>query len=208
MHFSNICFIIVIELVFDYDYMGDFMRKRLYVDLDGTVARFHDEPNYLSKMYNKGFFINLKPFENVVEGIRYFIKQNPSFEVSVLSTVVSGYYCQEEKLMWVQRYLPEIHSVILVPEGKSKDEFVCDLTCNDILLDDYNVNLLHWKKAGGKAVKLVNNINNMGRIGRKWQGDTVSYNDSPNDIAGKLYELFTYNQLNLFDMTPSRLVLH
>ena len=34
-------------------------RKRLFIDMDGTVARFHDEVDYLERMFEK---ISLKTF--------------------------------------------------------------------------------------------------------------------------------------------------
>lgn len=37
-------------------------KSRLFIDLDGTVARFYDaSPNYLEQMYEKGYFRNLQP---------------------------------------------------------------------------------------------------------------------------------------------------
>lgn len=42
-------------------------KKRLLVDMDGTLARFHDQANYLERMFEKDFFRELEPFENMVE---------------------------------------------------------------------------------------------------------------------------------------------
>lgn len=41
-------------------------KIRIFVDMDGTLARFHDENLYLERMFEKGFFRDLKPFENAV----------------------------------------------------------------------------------------------------------------------------------------------
>lgn len=176
------------------------MRNRLYIDLDGTVARFHDEPHYLTRMYDKGFFENLLPFENVIEGIKYFIDNNPGTEVSVLTSLINGFYCQKEKLLWVKHYLPEIGSVIFVPEGMDKADFIPMLTKSDVLLDDYNHNLRKWENAGGKAVKLVNNINHLGKVGRKWAGDILYYENEPMIIAEKLKSAFYNRQISFFDV--------
>ena len=32
---------------------------RIFVDMDGTLARFHDEVGYLERMFEKGFFSGL-----------------------------------------------------------------------------------------------------------------------------------------------------
>lgn len=47
-------------------------KIRIFVDMDGTLARFHDENLYLERMFEKGFFRDLKPFENAVSAIKEF----------------------------------------------------------------------------------------------------------------------------------------
>ncbi len=41
----------------------------LFVDMDGTLARFHDEVQYLERMFEKGFFLGLKPFGEAVRAV-------------------------------------------------------------------------------------------------------------------------------------------
>ena len=47
-------------------------KKRLLVDMDGTLARFHDQANYLERMFEKDFFRELEPLEKMVEGVRQY----------------------------------------------------------------------------------------------------------------------------------------
>ena len=85
-------------------------KSRLFIDLDGTVARFYDaSPNYLEEMYEKGYFRNLQPYENMTEGIKLFMEQHKDVEVFALSAKVNGEppYCEAEKQEWLDEYLPE-----------------------------------------------------------------------------------------------------
>ena len=46
------------------------MAKRIYIDMDGTLCRFHDaEHKYIEQMWEKGFYANLQPFEEFVKAI-------------------------------------------------------------------------------------------------------------------------------------------
>ena len=39
------------------------MKKRLFVDMDGTVARFYEDNLCLEKMYEAEFFSTLLPYQ-------------------------------------------------------------------------------------------------------------------------------------------------
>lgn len=145
--------------------------KRLYVDMDGTLARFHDEVKCLERMYEKEFFLNLKPFWSIVNAIEYLASEG-EVEVYILSSCVSD-LCREEKRKWLKEYLPHIPECryILVPVGCNKSLYIGHpITEDDVLLDDYNRNLEEWQAAGGRSIKLVNNINHKGLFGPLWQG--------------------------------------
>ena len=160
-------------------------KKRLFVDMDGTLARFHDEVRYLERMYEDGFFLQLNPFLSVVEAVDE-LALNPDLEVYILSSCVTE-KCKEEKLAWVNRYLSNIPSdrCVLVDVGCNKALcFGRPLSANDYLLDDYNVNLGDWQAAGGHAIKLVNNINHKGMFGPLWKGECCY----EADVAEKIKE--------------------
>lgn len=80
-------------------------KKRLLVDMDGTLARFHDQANYLERMFEKDFFRELEPFANMVEGVRQFMQDHPDIEVFIVSARVIGEppYCEVEKNAWLDR---------------------------------------------------------------------------------------------------------
>lgn len=149
------------------------MNKTLYVDMDGTMCRFHDEPEYLRRMKTeKDFFFKLKAFDFAVEGIRRLIIKKET-KVKILSTTL-GKSCSADKMRWLGEHIPELsqEDVLLVPSGKEKTEYVIDKQ-NAVLLDDYNKNLENAKKEGLFCIKAVNNINDKGRVGEKWQGARV-----------------------------------
>lgn len=140
---------------------------RLFVDMDGTLARFHDEVQYLERMFEKGFFLGLKPFEEAVEAINSLAAADNDCEVFILSAAIDGEppYCRDidrEHRIFTQTGVPKIE---YIPGGVSE---------SDILWDDYNKNLEEWQAAGGTAVKCHNNINHKGLIGTLWQGALVS----------------------------------
>lgn len=157
-----------------------------YVDMDGTIARFYDEMNYLEKMYEKGFFRGLAAFQNVVEAIQDLVKNGE--EVHVLTSVIESDYCKSEKDQWLDEYLPCIpkENRHYVGYGISKAHCGIIVDENAILLDDYNKNLEEWRRAGGTAVKLINNVNNLGRIGPLWNGYSIRYDEPHQHIITKL----------------------
>lgn len=172
-------------------------KRRLFLDMDGTLAKFHDQANYLERMFEEGFFRGLEPFENMVEGVRQFIQDHPDVEVFILSAKVLGEppYCEAEKNAWLDQYLPEIDLAhrIYTDTGKSKAEYVPGgVGKNDFLVDDYNKGLNFWLFDGGSAIKCHNNINQHGlgayggSAGRLWTGDMVHTDDTPAMISAEL----------------------
>lgn len=145
--------------------------KRLFVDMDGTLAEFHPVDT-METLYEQGYFAQLAPHENVVNGIKTFMKENPETEVFILSSVLTDSpYAQTEKNEWLDRYLSEIsmENRIFASCGSAKNEFVPGgVRENDVLLDDYSKNLHEWP---GKSLKLMNGIN--GTKG-SFQGEKIS----------------------------------
>ena len=65
------------------------MAKRIYIDMDGTLCRFHDaEHKYIEQMWEKGFYINLQPFEEFVKAVSLCIDRNADTEFFILSAVL------------------------------------------------------------------------------------------------------------------------
>lgn len=166
------------------------MTKRVYIDMDGTLCRFHDaEHQYIEQMWEEGFYLNLQPFEKFLEAVSLCIDRNPDTEFFILSAVLETEppFVEDEKCEWLHRFLPQIkdEQMIFVPAGTDKSAFIGEIDKGCFLIDDYNKNLIQWQKSGGTAIKFINNINNRGlgayggEKGRLWDGLSVRYDDAP-----------------------------
>ncbi len=157
------------------------------VDEDGAVQ--------IEKMYERDFFEELEPFQNMVEMVKKIDEGcRNHFEVFVLSAVdcSEGRGFVEQKNAWIDKYLPHIDKEHrMYPEiGMSKVAVIPGgVKATDILIDDYNKNLREWEEVGGKAVKCINNVNHQG-IGRfggdkglLWDGDVLSYDEEPDVLV-------------------------
>lgn len=182
-------------------------KPRLFVDMDGTIARFHDEINYLEQMYEPGFFRRLKPFENSLDGIRQFIAGNTGYDVYILSAAISE-QCEAEKQDWLNEHLPEIDTAhrIFVSPVESKFEALPKLRSTDILFDDYNKNLEEWQAHGGTAVKCKNNINHKGLHGELWEGRLIDIADTPESISEQLHNIVNEpnNKITVLVVEPGK----
>lgn len=177
-------------------------NPRLFVDMDGTIAEFQ-VISQLEKLYEKGYFLKLKPIENVLDAIKMIIRENPEIEVYVISSVLSdSKYALEEKNKWLDKYLPEIDPAhrIFPPCGEDKKNYVIGgVRKTDFLLDDYTKNLILWQPPA-KAIKLLNGINHT--IGT-WKGNRVSFEKSPQRLASDI-RLIVKQNLHIYDERPNQ----
>lgn len=186
------------------------MKKRLFLDMDGTLARFHDvDKHFIEAMWQPGFYTGLKPFENMVEGVKQFIKKHSDVEVYVLSAVLETEppFAEAEKNEWLNRFLPEIppERRIFTRAGENKAEALGSIGPNDYLVDDYNKNLVEFEAAGAHSIKFRNDVNHQGRgayggeAGPLWSGNIVSYDSSPSLICDSLVSMICEKQKSLKD---------
>ena len=175
------------------------MQKALFIDIDGTLARFHDaDKTFIEAMWTPGFYISLKPFENLVAAVKLFIEKNPDVEVYVLSAVLDTEppFVVDEKNKWLDIFLPEIDREhrIFTRAGEDKSAYLDMQGHECYLLDDYNKNLYEFEHAGGSGIKFHNDVNHRGlgafggSRGNLWQGDIVHFSDSPEKICSDLKE--------------------
>ena len=167
------------------------MNTKIFIDMDGTLYRFHDEILYdgevqLEKMYEENFFKRLKPFSRMIDAVNE-LHDNLKYEIYFISAV-NEKDIELQKLFVLKRDFPWIDDEhCLFPFcGSNKGEFVeyyfeHELTPNDILIDDYNKNLEDWSKRNGSSIKFVNNINHKGKgkyggdVGNIWNHDLIRY---------------------------------
>ena len=179
----------------DSDYMvaralneTEHVKIRLNLDLDGTAAVFQ-KVDTLETLYEKGYFLNLEPNQNVVDAIRLIIHNYPEIEVYVMSSVLSdSKYALSEKNQWIDKYLPEIDEKhrIFPPCGENKLDYIPGgVRDTDLLLDDYTHNLTLWEPPA-RGIKLLNGINH---TRESWHGNRLRYDKSPEELAENIVEI-------------------
>lgn len=158
------------------------MDKLIFFDMDGTLARFYEKPNYLEQMYEKGFFFGLKPYKLVeqLNNDNHLDWNN----IYIISACVGTDYCRAEKVAWCQHYLPKLplHHILLCDVGENKAEMVGDHlgdATDDIecwLVDDYSKNICEWEMYAPtfNAIKFKNGINN--KSGRNYDKVVRTWN--------------------------------
>lgn len=175
----------------------DSEKKRLFVDLDGTVAEFK-HVDTLEVLYEEGYFRNLKPIPNMIKAVKFFLEKYPEIEVFSLSSVLTdSKYALEEKNAWIDEHLPEIdrNHRLYPPCGSSKKEYVLDklryIGKNDYLVDDYTQNLLDWEPPA-KGIKLLNGINHTNQT---WKGNMLSVAKKPSALAQDICEVMSGREI-------------
>lgn len=165
------------------------MSKRIFIDMDGTLCRFHDiEHKYIEQMWEPGFYLNLRPFEEFINAVSLCIDRNPDTEFFILSAVLDTEppFAEAEKREWLHKFLPQITNghMLFVPAGTDKAALIPDMGADCVLIDDYNKNLSEWRQSGGTAIKFINDVNDRGlgayggEKGNIWDGLRVRHDES------------------------------
>ena len=144
--------------------------KRLFIDLDGTVAKFNVR-NALERFdKEKGFFAKLGAYVNI-EVINELAKTNKVFVISASPNEQAD----KDKLVWLGKFLPNVNSANItlcrLGENKAKiieNKYQMTIDNNCYLLDDFSKNLFEWCACGGRGIKRLTSVadNSTG----KWQG--------------------------------------
>lgn len=157
-------------------------KTNLFVDMDGVLAEYH--PQTVDHMHNKGFFLNRPVVLNMVRFVRLLINTG-AYNVYILSSVIDSPYCVPEKAKWLDEHLPEIgeENRLFVPYGEVKADYVREHVSlahkKNILLDDYNNNLVKWDLPNALPIKVLNGLNS--RTG-SWEdsgGYAIKAEDEP-----------------------------
>jgi len=133
--------------------------KIIFVDMDGVLAQFQEEPNCVERFATEPlFFVGLKPIVHNLQAVRKLIASGK--KVKVLSASPNA-NADRDKHYWLDFYLPELkrEDRIIVRNSDSKAEYMGDLgKC--VLIDDYSGNLVPVALNGGTAIKVVNDYDN------------------------------------------------
>lgn len=166
------------------------MLKRVFFDMDGTVARFYSEAGCVENYAQPGFFSRLEPYRSMLTLIRMLSEHAGEVVVYGLS-VVPNEVAAKEKRVWLKTQLMGAADprLLVLPRGDSKPGFVKrlfeleSLSDSDILIDDYSSNLVSWSAAGGTGIKALNELNGRGWNGTNYNGPTLDVQGDP----GRMY---------------------
>jgi len=146
---------------------------KLFLDLDGTLAKFNNKRNALKRFESeKGFFANLKPYK-YIESVNELAKSG-NVEVYIISATPND-QADQDKMIWINNFLKDIkkENICFSRIGENKAQIIenklnitIDKTC--ILLDDYTKNLNEWESLNGIGIKrLTTKADNSRKL---WKG--------------------------------------
>ena len=144
--------------------------NKIFLDLDGTLARFN-VPNALERFdKEEGFFARLKAYKDI-EVVNELAKTNKLFIISASPNEQAD----KDKMIWINKYLPniDVKNITICRLGQNKAKIIQDkynITINDkcYLLDDYTKNLNEWENFGGKGIKRLTTVSDNST--KKWKG--------------------------------------
>ena len=150
--------------------------KKLFLDMDGTIAMFNSKRNALKRFDNeKGFFQTLKPFVNI-NVINEMIKKG-NVEIYVISASPNE-QADIDKMVWLNTYLPNLSQINIcfcrLGQNKAKvikDKLNIDIDNNCYLLDDYTKNLIEWNNCKGIGIKRLTSLADNSR--KIWKGLSI-----------------------------------
>jgi len=147
--------------------------NKIFLDLDGTLARFN-VPNALERFdKEEGFFANLLAYKGI-EIVNELAKNNNLFIISASPNEQAD----KDKMIWLTKYLPNINveNITICRLGQNKAKIIQDkynITINKqcYLLDDYTKNLNEWENVGGIGIKRLTTVSDNSR--KLWKGQTL-----------------------------------
>lgn len=161
----------------------------VFVDMDGVIFVYEkdhyegENPKYKQKNY----FANRPVDENAIRVLKSFCESDDIANVYILSSAVMVYGSKDdnervanEKRDSIRTHIPwfpEDHVIITTEHSKVETvrKFLGrDLARDDVMLDDYNKNLIEWEENGGTAIKYVNGINSESEMFPNICGDMMT----------------------------------
>lgn len=155
---------------------------KLYVDMLGVLCK-RNKIHYLEDIYQTGYFKNMDPISNVVDGIKkFFTFPQNEIEVFIILPCIDSKYAKQDLNEWIDNHIPEVdeeHRIFINYKDDMVDTIIKinqGLDKTSILLDDYSDDLTRWDKQGGIAIKLISSISHKTK---QWSGSTIDHSLSP-----------------------------
>ena len=144
--------------------------KRIFLDLDGTLARFNVRNALARFETEKGFFAKLLAYKGI-ETINEMAKAGNLYIISASPNM----YTDLDKKTWIKKYLPNMPSqnILLCRLGVNKARYIenklnIKIDKNCYLLDDYTKNLNEWEENNGTGIKRITSVSDNST--KKWKG--------------------------------------
>ena len=129
--------------------------KKIFLDMDGTIAKFNVKNALERFAVEEGFFAKLGAYKNIEEinemakgGNVYIISASPNIQAD------------NDKMKWLDKYLFNLpkENIVFCRLGENKAEIIkmklgFEISEETILVDDYTKNLNEWEEQGGTGIK-------------------------------------------------------
>lgn len=165
---------------------------KLFLDMDGTLAKFNSQRNALERFRTeKGFFANLKPFK-YIEFVNELIGCG-KVAVFIISASPNE-QADKDKLTWLNTYLPNliIDNICFCRIGTNKAKEIkrqlnIDINENCLLLDDFTNNLIEWENSKGIGIKRITSLAN--NKSKRWKGFSINSLKDLSKIVEEIAEM-------------------
>ena len=181
--------------------------KTFWIDMDGVLAVYRRkdykcaDPKFLH--LGEHYFRNLKPIEKMVETVANLDKECKKTGKGKVIILTGIHYVNDALLLehvtdkadWLKQYLPslDLDTQFLATTGDKGQSAIifkrAPITADDILVDDFNMNLVSWEDHDGTAVKYLNGNNNA----KTFSGEKMSRNFTSDDCYDYLKGLIEDN---------------
>lgn len=166
-----------------------------WFDMDGVMAVYNREdyrdanPQYLKEGYYKG----LQPDKYIKRLIEY-LNRRADCDVYILTKVSPmsdvRWYQVSDKLDWLHKHFPFLDDTQFFYTIGDKDVLARavlrrNLNSGDVLMDDYNPNLIGWENSGGSSIKYLNGLNNPESFDGKMISFSMELGEALRIILGK-----------------------
>lgn len=130
-------------------------KTNVYVDMDGVIADFNNEPRALERFTTeKGFFKKLHVMNDWAFNQLIL---NDDINLFVLSASPNK-QADKDKRAFLKYYFPKLKNkqIIFCRLGKNKADYM--KTKHGVLLDDYGKNCELWRERGNKAIRVTREL--------------------------------------------------
>lgn len=169
-------------------------NPRVFIDATG-VLYLNRSITCLEELYEDNYF-NERPQHTMMSyAVNELLKLHPH-QVYILTYCIDSLPAEEclKNRISLDFPLLDPHNVIIVPYGMNKTDFVPNgVDQRDVLIDDYNNNLIEWQRSGGKSIKFINTRES---IEDDWIGSCIMHDDpSLPGLLSAIYDTQCHNEL-------------